>query len=882
MDESRWAVRYRDYFWILLPATLLMSGYFSGLLQGVGFNSTAEEIDRDDAKRVSTVLLSRQDWTEFHLSPDAHSIRVMTNGALNTIQLPKKNQSDPRTGWRYSIQYQLLDADGELIGQHTYESRTRVRQLIDKDQGTLINPLMFGKTKRIATQTRFIQIPIDPDRLKPAVLRIRAADSDPQISEIVARVRTKHERPHFDQPSTWRQIRLSNRRKMAKYFVFDQKFLTPSERASLLRWQWLPAPTLNKTTLRHLYFIGEIDDQEVTENIPTSANSLPATRKITLPLPETQGKFSLLLKRPYESSSNPIYLTVRFFASDDSPCKVWERTLHESAKEFSFPVSGGLVEFESTHDARWSATWTHNQPDAPSIKIHDTEVAFGQAVDITSKTGNLRVYLADDVPVSYQVSHYQDQPTPFRITCRLAFGDVFASDKVIASSRSSDGSHVGMDELKFLHWTWLDDEDQVIESGKLSVKPEISKYDQLLSGGETHLVSEYKRFYFSIPPEVSKIQFKSDNVPFLVNASVRPNHLPVMTRLPEDRHPFERQFKPHRKWYSLQPDQNLQLISDNRSFVLGTQTRPRDIDDEELVGPREFLFRRYEPAGQWIGRQLLAPAVIESVITQTNRSSSFYQLNNGQSYTVEDYGLNVPASYRLIYVASAAIEGPLVVRQNGRIVQREQLNSSRGTVRLKLEPFDDTSTITLQGPPNIRMFLSGGKVENAKRFLKRTASKLENGKLEFEHVKTTPLDEVLTLLIYRKFSGQQRCKFSVKIEANDEIQMQKSGPVESLTSLHQIYDLKSSPQQQSAILIGTDAELDVEHRCFVRLGPDLPPGRYTIKTERVDQQEGGFVLLYQSIPMEEVQQVHTHQIRTQNDEPKTKNAKQKLFQNLKK
>ena len=93
------------------------------------------------------------------------------------------------------------------------------------------------------------------------------------------------------------------------------------------------------------------------------------------------------------------------------------------------------------------------------------------------------------------------------------------------------------------------------------------------------------------------------------------------------------------------------------------------------------------------------------------------------------------------------------MKQNGKIVQREQLDSSRGSIRLKLDPFDDVSTISLQGPPDIRMFLSGGKVVDAKRYLKRTASKLENGKLEFEHVKTTSLDEVLTLLIYRKSTG---------------------------------------------------------------------------------------------------------------------------------
>jgi len=382
-------MRYRDYFWMLFPVLVLLCSYYSGLLASVGLSPASLEINRDDAKRVGTILLNRRDWAEFHISPAAEGIRLMTNAALDTTEMPQRNQSDPRIGWRYGIEYQLLDADGELIHRQVYESRTRLRQLIDAELGTLINPLVFGKTGKTATQTRFIQIPINPSTPQPAIMRVRAVSSDPQISEIVARVRTKHQRPHYDKPSTWKQISLHSRRKLAKFCVFDQKFLTRAERASLLRWYWQQAPTLNQVTLRHLYFIGEIDDQESIEDIPSGSNTIPPSRKITLPIPELQGTLRLSFERLAGSGDTPIYVSARHFPSDQSDPVDWEEVIYQEPKEIVCPIGGGLLEFEATHDAKWSATWTHNQPDGPPVEIEGVEVAYGQTAQMTSRNGNL-------------------------------------------------------------------------------------------------------------------------------------------------------------------------------------------------------------------------------------------------------------------------------------------------------------------------------------------------------------------------------------------------------------------------------------------------------------------------------------------------------------
>ena len=856
-------MRYRDYFSITIPFLILTILYCTGVLGQLGFSSTSEEINRDDSKRVNTVLLREREWAEFHISPDAKGISLMTNAALQSKELPQINQSDPRVGFRYSIEYQLLDADGELIRTQIYHSRTRLRQLIDADNGELINPLVFGKTGQTATQTRFVQIPIHPSSPQPAVIRVRMNDADPQISELAARVRTKHERPHFDEPSTWKQISLKSRRRMSRFCVFDQKFLTRSERASLLRWRWQQAPPLNQVTFRYLYFIGEIDDQEVNEQVSSGSNTLTPSNRTTLPMPEMNANLKLSFQRVNSKTTRPIYITTRFFPSNTDNKKrpadsknpsdtiSWDVEMQNDTKEITIPVGGGLVEFETTDDVTWTATWKHDDPDGGSIEIDGQQITYGQTAEMHSNSGNLRVYLADDVPVTYSVSHLGNQPTPFRITCRIAYGDAFASDESQKRQQENEGSFDGWHQLKNLQWEWLDGEDNTIDEGEVSVEPEISAYDQLWRSGEPHLISEYKRYYFSIPPEATKIRFHSRLMPFLINASVRPNQLPVVTRLPEDHQPYQRQFKRERKWFNLQPQENLSLISANRSFVIRTQIRPREAEEDAPLEPQELKWERYEPNGSWIGRQLLAPSTIESVVTRSNAPASFYEMENRRNYAVEDYGLDANESdnFRLIYINPSNQQGDLTIKQNGVVIDRKRLVSSRGNIGVQLQPFEKTTTIKLEGPDGIRAFLSGAKVVDAKRFLKRTASKLENGQLEFEYEKKSDLDEALTLLIYRKSSSQDRCQISIEISADEEIQLLKSGPAESLTSLHQIYDLQSRPQQQSAILIGTDAELDVEHRCFIRLGPDLPRGRYKIKTERIDGKQDGFVLLYQSTPV---------------------------------
>jgi hypothetical protein len=71
-------------------------------------------------------------------------------------------------------------------------------------------------------------------------------------------------------------------------------------------------------------------------------------------------------------------------------------------------------------------------------------------------------------------------------------------------------------------------------------------------------------------------------------------------------------------------------------------------------------------------------------------------------------------------------------------------------------------------------------------------------------------------------------------------------PQTSWTVTDRVYDLRPLDESPS-LLMGSTTQVDAGHRCFIRLGAELPPGDYTINVERSDDGSDGLVLLYQTV-----------------------------------
>ncbi len=847
-------MRFRDWFFSLCVLAAIIGVYLFATATARQYHIDSQDVNQKKSNRVSTTLLSDNQWSEFYVPSDAVSVRLMTNAALRDTELPQESQTDPRSGWRYSVEYQLLDFSGNVIDESTYHLRSGIRELIDADTGELIDPLVFGKTSMIATQTRFIQIPISAEGVRPSRVRIRAGERDPEVVEIVARVRTRHERPHYKQRATWRQISTKTRKNLARFCVFDHKFLTSSERASLLRWQWMKAPPVEAGTIRHLYFFGDVDDQEVSKETKRLGTFLEPGWRSTIAIPQNQGELRLTIERTDQAATRPLYVTGNWFDSQGNPPVRFLHAVSENQLVIERSYEGGILELESSEPICFRSYWKNLAAETTVINDEGKPLQIGEEIELTKTAGekSLRVYLTDQAGIRFPVSHFGDQPTPFRLSVRLGYGNAFLSEENLARDRDKFEQPEGWNDVRELRWEYLDDDGNQIDHGTMEITPEISPYDRIWKHTVPYPISEKVAFYFSVPPAASTLRLESDE-PFLVNASVRPQNVPWLTRVPEDQQPYERQNRRTRKWFGLKPNLHNNLIADNRSFMLSSQSRTGiidlDADAEEALDLDAFTWHRYEPRGDWIGRQILVPSDDDSPIKRRAMHAWFFEAAANQTHVVNEYEFETNDDYRLTYISTAKRPGELRVWRDGRLIQEESLVSSRGQVKLDLKRTDETSRIRFECDKSIRLFFSGAKIEGVQRYLKRTACRLQDGQLEFKYTKASAEAETLTLSIYREQDVAERCKLGVNIILpEDSSRLRHTGPVEHLTVLHRIYDLKAQ-QQQRAVLFGSDTPLDVEHKCFLQLGEDLPPGEYTIRTHRIDGNRRGFVLLHQLRPI---------------------------------
>lgn len=870
-------MRFRDYVCIAIVTLLvaLTSYFITDSVEDAMFASV--EINREDSNRAATTVLSDDEWVEFQIQIGARSLRLLTNAALDAAEAPDHDLSNPRTGWRYAVDYEILDANRDLISKSRYHFRSQIRQLIDAETGETIYPIFFGKSSLVASQTRVMQLAINRDERRAAILRVKVASKDQEIQELVARVLSKCERVDFDSRSTWNRLARSHRDAMCKHCVYHHDLLSIEERNNLLRWKWWSAPVLTEIENRYMFFIGDMEDQEVRADYLPAGLFADQNWRGMIAVPEQPGTVRLQFQHIDPATEvSPASIGINWFGADASERKSLHHKSDVANSQVTIDVQGGLIEIMPSARVVVNAFW---QPidDAPEMAIPDGQVEL----DVTPEPSYVRTYLSDSRPFEYAVSHSDGKPTPIRIVLRYPYAPLFSNQGALISPDpiSSDAirnisyspnpdAAVDTPTEQFHEsasgeavWDFINADGEVVESGTLSIAPEKSVYDRFTVASKMEPVSDPHEFFFAVPADVEKIRIRSSDSRLLVATYTRVPEMQRITRVPEDQHAFNRKESTRRSWFGLNPLGYEEMLQANRSFIVQSQTRPPQSNPDILAG--QYRWQRYVPKGKWIGRQLLVPQVVESELTSHQVTESaiavtFFELANGKehAYRTHDSEVFQESTHPKLIFAADDSPGRIKVLVDGKLMYEKRVLSSRGQISLDEFELGHAGTMQVLAENPTRFFLAGKRVADAKRYVKRTAQRLKDGLLDFDYQKESTEDELLTLQLYRDADEQDRCQLRVSIDgpfdaAGNPIRRTYVATQEnhSWTIRERLYDLRPQTDHGS-VLLGRRENVDTGNRCYIRMGADLAPGKYRIQVERADGVSGGYVLLYQAIPGE--------------------------------
>ena len=826
-------MRFRDFVCIAVVAFIvvaLIRTSREGLRHAM--QSTAQ-VNRDDANRESTTLLSAETWTEFQIPFGANAVRLFSNCAVNGADAPDHDLDNSRTGWKYALDYELLDADGKVITKSTYHFRSQIRQLLDEETGRPIYSIIFADSPLVATQTRVMQLAIEPT-IRPAMkVRVRIGSKDPNIGDIVGRVFARTLREDHDRHFTWSRLSRPNRERMTRFCVYDQGLLTQEERSNLIRYQWTAAANLNEFQQRYLFFLGDIEDQEIRDEQLPAGLYVDTNWRGMIPVPEGKGR--LQLQYTWLDSIDPEHhptADLTWFGIGSSTRGHETHTSQSASSESWIGVDSGLVMIEPSARVVVRAFWHQDGSAEPPTEV-------------TPQQSYIRTYLADQQSVDFELTHLGDQSTPFRLSVRYPHASLFANRSGAESSSTPQ-----------LTWEFLDSSDSIVKSGKLAINTTESIYDRFRVAGKSEKMSDPNDYYFAVPPGVRQVRVRSYDSRLLVTGFVRPMRLRRVVRVPEDYHAINRKRATNRTWFVLRPRDADELIQKNRSFIVQTQSRPPEPNESILTG--DYTWEQFMPDGDWIGRELLVPKTDELAPNTTVRESAisvtYGELVRGESYSISGHDsaeFSDLIKPRLAFVSDDS-PGTVSVYLDEQLVSTHSLSSARGQVTLDALATVDTGNIRIESDNAARFFLAGRNAESTDQFVKRTALRLQDGVMEFHYQKESADDELLTMQLFRKTSDQERCKLMVTIDgpqddASDTSDLMQPDWRSAWTVRDRVYDLRPHVGHES-LLLGRNDRADVGHRCFIRLASDLPPGKYKITVRRIDETKDGFALLYRVAP----------------------------------
>ena len=517
--------------------------------------------------------LEKDSWLAFRLPPLTEQVKIVTNANVQG-----RNMVDARVELPYSLEYQLLDGDGEVVRASHYHHRSRISRYSDAESRQEVTAAYYFDGLLVPADERVATLDFTGlhSSRKIAGIRLRLEEAGQQVSDVVLRLYVPAKPSEMSLDHLWQRLAVDRKNDLARGNVFGADFLSEQEKENLLRQMRQPLAPIGTQgadySLRKLYVRKEIELAPPEEPLFRKGISFGSGTDVTLPVPEEGGRLKFVISDDSGGDvppETPVRLT--WFGKNQER-EVRQILIYGGVTEYEDEFRGGLVELHATHP----------------LAVQMLRMQADGEVDITPEPLLLRTFSIDDSKnLVYQLSHVGQQPTPLRISCR----------SVLLEGHGGVGGSV--------HYRLMDSQGSVAGEGDIMLPFELSRYDRIHADPSAARLSEPVTKYLRVAPHISAIELSSSGLT-LINAHTRPPNLDKVVRVPEDYyqasvHDEERQMS----WFPIMPVGFQELLGQQRAVSVAAQVRPPEYSPDLAEG--NFLWEALPPETGG-GHHLLVPA----------------------------------------------------------------------------------------------------------------------------------------------------------------------------------------------------------------------------------------------------------------------------------
>ncbi len=749
---------------------------------------------------------------EFPVSGSGEVLRILSHALIDEPPGPTP-VSDDAPQWRYALDYALLDTSGKVVFGARYHHRTKHTEVLDEQSGE-VSPQYFVLQAGVqVSDARVLPIPLAPDT-QVARVRLRLAQADARIQALLVKVYQRDRVASYKLPYMWQRLSQVQREDLARDTVYGADLLRESETQNLMRNRWRPlgpagAQDVDYLT-RTLYHVSGLKRPKIeTQALRPQGLLVDAPMHGVIPIPRGETRIGLRFlplpgTDPGEAralDASPVLL--RWYGRTASARRRFEFD-PRSAQVFEAQLDGGLLEIVAP--GPWIVrAFAAASPDSPEQNI-------------TPAPLRLRTYRPDaDRPLVYRIDHVGTSATPLRVDLRRAV---------------QTGAEAGA-----VHYELLDAKQVVIGQGVLASDPRASLYDR----ESERPIGEPARHYFKLPARVAMMRLSAGG-DVLVSAYTRPADLPRRSRLPEDTFLYERDqglLTRMPGWFVLKPENEKTFLRALQSVLVDLQHRPAEEDPLVLSG--QYAWETYQPRGTWRARDLLLPREAGLELRDEARVSVYRALSPNRSHTLALRALPGEEELRPILVyegGSGRFEARVLLDE--RTVREIHAEGAQGQYRLpRLRA--GKHRLRIEAPQATRWYINYAEGDEASR-LRRLATRLGRGGLEFVYTKRTAQEEVLSAQIFTRDAGRKRLR--LRIDTRVAPQLAALG---GWTFDAREIDVLPEYIGEALVLDTASQRADYAQRFFIPLDRDLPPGDYRIRIDALDEGPE-YLSLYRLIP----------------------------------